>query len=122
MFCHISLEGSDTEECDTRHDARELETSNIKYIRDKGYKSDNDKRDKRPECDGERGLLSYFFGFGREIRTDRHRCSVSEEIGKSENDNDFTREISTSSTGYNSKSRDRPIDSSVNHLREIVSK
>lgn len=122
MFCNISFHSTNSEECDTRHEARELEAPNPKYIRDKRDKADDEKRYKSPEPYGERCFFTEFFRFCWEVGTDRHRRSISEEIRQTEDDNDFTSEISSCRTSYDSKGRHSTINSTIHHLREIVSK
>ena len=56
----ISLDDTDSEECDSGHETRELKTPNIKNIRNHRDTYD-DKGGKCPESDRERCFLSEFF-------------------------------------------------------------
>lgn len=106
----------------TGHQTRELKCADIKYIRNQWYKSDNHKRYQRPESDRERSFFTDLFTLGSQIGTDRHRCSVGKEIGEAENNNRLVWEISSCRTSHNRESRHRPINGSVHHLWQIMTK
>ncbi len=114
-----SFDESYSKKCNSRHQTRKPKTSNVKYIRNKRYKSHGHKCYKGPESNGKRCFLTNLLTLGRKIRTDRHRRSVRKEVCQSENNNSFTRELASRRTSHNGKRRHCSINSTIHHLGKI---
>ena len=118
-FIHVSLEDTDDNECESRDDTGRDKASEFEDIGQYRKHANGNKRDECRQSNNVGIILVSSLFPRREVRSDWHRASVSEQIRDSQNHDCLLREVSACRTSYDSKCRHNTIDTTVDELRQI---